>query len=66
VWRDVWQDWLTATAVIAGVLIAGRLIATKLGAHVETALLLQILASAAAYPFIARLTAALDPRGVSP
>jgi rod shape-determining protein MreD len=64
VWRDLWRDWLLASTVIGAVLIGGRLIATRLGAHVEAALLLQILAATAAWPFIVRLTAALDPRAV--
>lgn len=65
VWRDFWQDWLLASATIAFCLIGGRLVATPLGAHVDTALALQILLSAALYPVIARTCAALDVRGRS-
>ena len=64
VWRDLWRDWLLGATVIAAVLIGGRLIATRIGAHVDTPLLLQIAAAIAAYPFVVRLTAALDPRAV--
>lgn len=60
VWRDLRQDWLVAIAIIAGCLIGGRLVATPLGAHVDAAVLLQIVASAALYPIAARLVARLD------
>jgi rod shape-determining protein MreD len=60
VWRDFWQDWLIATGAIGFCLIAGRLVATSFGAHVDTVLLLQIIISAALYPLIARLCARLD------
>ena len=65
-WRDFWQDWLVATSVIGGVLIVGRLIATPLGTHVDTALLLQIATSAALYPLVVRAVAAFDPREARP
>ena len=60
VWRDFWQDWLIASGAIGFCLIAGRLVASPFGAHVDTALLLQILASAALFPLIYRLCAWLD------
>lgn len=63
VWRDFWQDWLLASATIAFCLIGGRLVATPLGAHVDTALALQIALAVALYPLVARLCAALDARG---
>jgi rod shape-determining protein MreD len=60
VWRDFWQDWLIASGAIGFCLIAGRLVAAPFGAHVDTALLLQILASAALFPLIYRLCAWFD------
>ena len=61
VWRDFWQDWLIATGAVAFFLIGSRLVAAPLGAHVDTAVLIQILMSAALYPLVARLCAKLDP-----
>ena len=61
-WRDFWQDWVVASGVLAACLIAGRLIATPLVAHVQTALLIQIVVTIALYPVMARITAWLDPR----
>ncbi|MBB4097491.1 rod shape-determining protein MreD [Sphingomonas kyeonggiensis] len=60
VWRDFWQDWLIASGAIGMVLILGRLIASPFSAHVDSALLLQIVVSAALYPVIARFCAWLD------
>jgi rod shape-determining protein MreD len=60
VWRDFWQDWLIASGAVAFVLVAGRLIASPFIAHVDTALLIQILVSAALFPVIARFCAWLD------
>lgn len=58
--RDLWQDWLIAAAGVGLCLAGGRLVAVPLGAPVETALVLQIAASAALYPAVARLCAWLD------
>jgi rod shape-determining protein MreD len=60
VWRDFWQDWLIASGAIGFCLIAGRLVASPFGAHVDTALLLQISTSAALFPLIYRLCAWFD------
>lgn len=60
VWRDFWQDWLLAAGGIAATLIAGRLIASPIGAHVDTVLLLQVIVSIMLYPVISRLIAWLD------
>ena len=60
VWRDYWQDWLIAAGAIAFCLIGGRLVATPFSAHVDTALLLQLVISAALFPVIERLCAWLD------
>jgi rod shape-determining protein MreD len=60
VWRDFWQDWLIASGGIAFCLLAGRLVATPFSAHVDTALMLQIVISCALFPLIARLCAWFD------
>lgn len=60
VWRDFWQDWLIAGGAIAFCLIGGRLIASPIGAHVDTMLLVQILVSVMLFPLVARLVAWLD------
>lgn len=59
-WRDFWQDWLVASGAISFCLIAGRLVAAPLGAHVDTALMLQIAISSALFPLVARLCAWFD------
>jgi rod shape-determining protein MreD len=60
VWRDFWQDWLIACGALGFCLSVGRLIAAPFTAHVDTALLLQIVISAALFPVIARFCAWLD------
>lgn len=60
VYRDFWQDWLIAAGAIGFCLIAGRLVATPIGAHVDTTLLLQIVVSVMLFPLAARLCAWLD------
>jgi len=60
VWRDFWQDWLIAAGGIAFCLIGGRLLASPIGAHVDTMLLLQIVVSVMLFPLVARLVAWLD------
>jgi rod shape-determining protein MreD len=60
VWRDFWQDWLIASGAIGFCLIAGRLVASPLGSHVDTALLLQVVTSAALFPLIYRLCVWFD------
>ncbi|HWK37065.1 rod shape-determining protein MreD, partial [Sphingomonas sp.] len=62
VWRDFWQDWLIAGGGVAFCLIASRLVASPIAAHVDTALLLQILASCALYPLAAYVCARIDQR----
>ena len=62
-WRDFWQNWLIAAGAIGFVLIGTRLIAAQLGAHVDTALLMQVIVSGALYPLAARFCAALDGKG---
>ncbi len=58
--RDFWQDWLLAAGSISGCLIAARLVAAPISAHVDTVLLIQIIVSVMLYPVIARLCAWLD------
>jgi len=60
VWRDFWQDWLIASGAVGFCLIAGRLVATDFGAHVDTALLLQTVIACALFPLVQRLCAWLD------
>jgi rod shape-determining protein MreD len=60
VWRDYWQDWLIASGAIGFCLIAGRLVATPFTAHVDTALLLQIVVTCALFPLFSRLVSGLD------
>lgn len=60
VWRDYWQDWLIASGAIGFCLIAGRIVATPFTAHVDTALLLQIVMTAALFPLFTRFVAWLD------
>ncbi|MES2445079.1 MAG: rod shape-determining protein MreD [Pseudomonadota bacterium] len=60
VWRDFWQDWLIAAGSAAFCLIAGRLVASPFGAHVDTALLLQIVVCAALFPLVSRFCTWLD------
>ncbi len=60
VWRDFWQDWLIAAGSIGFCLIAGRLIASPFGAHVDTVLLLQIVVSVALFPVVASLCARMN------
>jgi rod shape-determining protein MreD len=60
VWHDFWQDWLLASGGIATCLILGRLVASPIGAHVDTVLLLQTIVSIMLYPVVIRLIAWLD------
>lgn len=60
VWRDFLQDWMIAALAIAFCLIAGRLIASPISAHVDTMLIVQILVSIMLFPLVARLVAWLD------
>ena len=60
VWRDFWQDWTLAAGSIAFCLIAGRLLAVPINAHVDTVLLVQIMVSALLYPLIARVCAWIE------
>lgn len=60
VFRDFWQDWLIATGSIGFCLIVGRLVASPIGAHVDTVLLLQIVISTMLFPLVARFCAWLD------
>lgn len=60
VWRDFLQDWLLAAGAICFCLIGGRLVASPLGSHVDTVLLVQILISVAIFPVLSRLVSRLD------
>ena len=60
--RDFVQSWAIAATVIALCLIGGRFVATPLGAHVDSVLLLQIAVSILLFPIIAFAVAAVDKR----
>jgi len=60
VWRDFWQDWLISAGAVGFCLIGGRLVATPFGAHVDTAMLFQILVSAMLLPLLFRICAWFD------
>lgn len=62
IFRAFAQDWLIAAAAIAFCLIGGRLLATPLGAHVDTVLVAQIVVSILLFPFAARAVAWVDRR----
>lgn len=65
-YRDFWQDWLIASGAIAFCLFGGRYLATPLGAHVDTALLLQLAMSIMLFPLASWLAAALDEAEPTP
>lgn len=60
VFRDFWQDWLIASGALGFCLLAGRLIASPISAHVDTVLLLQFGICALLFPLIARFCIWLD------
>ena len=64
VYRDFLLDWMIAGGAIAFSLIFGRLVATPLGTHVDTLLLLQIVVSILLFPLVFSLCVRLDRRGV--
>ena len=55
VFRDFWQDWLVAAVCVGFVLIGGRFLATRFDAHVDVALMVQMLVSVLCYPLAASL-----------
>lgn len=61
VWRDYLQDWLIASAAIAGCLVAGFALALLAGGKAPIlAIVPQMLASILLFPAVARLCARLD------
>jgi rod shape-determining protein MreD len=62
VWRSFRQDWLIAAGGIAATLILGRLVASPVSAHVDTAMLLQIIVAMLLVPATQRLCNASDER----
>ncbi len=58
--RDFVQSWAIAGVAIALCLAGGRLVATPLGAHVDSVLLLQIVISILIFPATARMVAWID------
>lgn len=59
VYRDFWQDWLVAGGAIGACLLLGRLVASPIGAHVDTILLFQVAISALLFPLAVRLCSLL-------
>ena len=60
-WRDFAQNWLIGAGAIAFCLIAGRLLATAFGAHVDTVLLFQVILSAGLFPLAMWVCKRIDP-----
>lgn len=60
--RSFVQDWLIAAVAIAFCLIAGRLLASPLGAHVDLVLVPQIVVTILLFPFAAWVIAWVDRR----
>ncbi|MBW4332103.1 rod shape-determining protein MreD [Stakelama sp. CBK3Z-3] len=63
VWRDLWHNWVIGAGAVAVTLIGGRIVASPIGAHVDTAVLFQIIVSVAMLPFLFRICAHLGGRG---
>jgi rod shape-determining protein MreD len=59
------QDWLIAAVAIAFCLIGGRLVATPLGGHVDSVLVVQVIVSILIFPVAARVVAWVDRRRVA-
>ena len=59
------QDWLIAAVAIAFCLIGGRLVATPLGGHVDSVLVVQVIVSILIFPLAARVVAWVDRRRVA-
>lgn len=66
VFRDFWQDWLTAAGLIAGCLFGARLLAVPLAARVDLAVLAQGVAAVLLFPAAMRLVAWLDRQRAYP
>ena len=64
--RDFWQDWLIAAGAVAACLVLARLIAAPFGAHVDTVLVFQMIASILAFPLVARLVGWIDAKRSRP
>ncbi|MFL0587827.1 MAG: rod shape-determining protein MreD [Sphingomonas sp.] len=65
IFRAFAQDWLIAAVGIAFCLIAGRFLATPLGAQVDSVLVVQIIVSILLFPLAARAVAWVDRRRVA-
>ena len=60
--RDFWQGWAISALAIAVALGGGRLIAARLGAHVDLMLSVQIVVSILLFPAVARTIAWIDAK----
>lgn len=59
------QDWLIAAAAITFCLVGGRFLASPIGAHVDSVLLLQIAVSILTFPLAARTVAWIDRKRIA-
>jgi len=64
VYRDFWQDWLIASGGIACCVIGGRFLGVRVGTHVDTVLLAQIVITMMLFPLAARIVATIERRRV--
>ena len=62
VYRDFWQDWLIASGGIACCVIGGRFLGVRVGTHVDTVLLAQIVITMMLFPLAARIVAMIERR----
>ena len=65
IFRGFKQDWLIAAVAIASCLTVGRLLASPLGAHVDSVLLAQIAVSILLFPLAAWVVAWVDRRRIA-
>lgn len=62
--RDYWQDWLIASGAIACCVLGGRFLAVRVGTHVDTVLLAQIVITMMVFPLAARIVAMIERKRV--
>ena len=60
--RSFAQDWMIASVVTILCLAGGRIVAAPIGAHVDYALVLQMLVSILLFPAVSRMVAWIDLR----
>ena len=62
VFRDFWQDWLVAGALVAFVLLGGRLLAVPFPAPGDPAIVAQVMAAVLLFPAAMRVAAWIDAK----